>query len=267
MSGQTNLLTIDIGNTNIVIGVYRAESLVASWRLATEPLRTRDEYAVLLNHLCELTGIEWSELNAVILSSVVPSIVPELVAMCEDWLSLTPHVVRPAQDRILPNLYRNPEEVGSDRIVNAYAAVIEYGGPLVIVDFGTATTFCAVSEQGEYLGGAIVPGLHIASDALFRRAAKLPRVEVVKPPEVIARTTVQSIQSGLFYGYVDMIDGMVARMKEYLGASTKVVATGGLAKKFEHESKQLGIFEPNLTLKGLYYIYHRLVKPGLLPGT
>ncbi|MBN2053960.1 type III pantothenate kinase, partial [bacterium] len=218
MKGE-HLLAVDIGNSHIVIGIFQNGVLAARWRLSTEPLRTADEYAVQLSSLCAIGKLVWTDLGSVIVCSVVPPALPQFITMCRAHLGVEPYVVEPVKDAVMPILYTNPAEVGSDRIVNAYAGIKEYGAPLIIVDFGTATTFCAISPAGEYLGGVIVPGLQISANAMFQRTAKLPRVHPAKTEKVIGRTTVESMESGLFYGYLDLVDGLLRRIKHEMSAT------------------------------------------------
>lgn len=251
------LLVLDVGNTNIVLGVYRGEELIHSWRISTNKHKTADEYGIQIRVLFLYADIDYKNIKAVVLSSVVPPIMPALERMAEKYFGVKPLVVGPGVKTSMPIKYDNPKEVGADRIVNAIAAIEMYGGPLIIVDFGTATTFCAISGQGEYLGGAIAPGVGISTEALVAKAAKLPRIELVKPKTVIGKTTVSSMQSGIFYGFVGQVDGIVNRIKEEMGTEAKVVATGGLAELISRESSTIDLVNPNLTLEGLRIIYER----------
>lgn len=251
------LLVVDIGNTNIVLGVFNKSQLVADWRLSTTCHRTADEYGVLLHHLFESSSLSFSQLDAVVLSSVVPPLNSALEQACQKYFELKPVIVGPGIKTGMPIKYENPREVGADRIVNAVAAFEAYGGPLVIVDFGTATTFCAISDRGEYLGGAIAPGMGISTEALFAKASKLPRVEVAKPPAVIGKTTVSSMQSGIFYGFVGQVDEVARRMKAEMKGDPMVVATGGLADLIFTESSVIDRVDHLLTLNGLRIIYKR----------
>ncbi|MFZ5641570.1 MAG: type III pantothenate kinase [Bacillota bacterium] len=251
------LLVLDVGNTNIVLGVYRGEELIHSWRISTNKHKTADEYGIQIRVLFQYADIDYRDIKAVVLSSVVPPIMPALERMAEKYFGIKPLVVGPGVKTSMPIKYDNPKEVGADRIVNAIAAIELYGGPLIIVDFGTATTFCAISGQGEYLGGAIAPGVGISTEALVAKAAKLPRIELVKPKTVIGKTTISSMQSGILYGFVGQVDGIVNRIKEEMGTEAKVVATGGLAELISRESSTIDLVNPNLTLEGLRIIYER----------
>lgn len=251
------ILVFDVGNTNIVLGVFEGDELVANWRLSTDRLRTVDEYGILLRSLFEISGLEMKSVKALLISSVVPPLMFTLEQMCEKYFGLAPLVVGPGIKTGLAIKYENPREVGADRIVNAVAGYSKYGGPLIIVDFGTATTFCAISAKGEYLGGAIAPGIGISTEALFARAAKLPRVEVVKPQSVIGKNTVSSMQSGIFYGFVGQVEEIARRMKKELGDTTRVIATGGLAELIAQESPTIDLVDPFLTLWGLKIIHEK----------
>ena len=250
------LLVIDVGNTNIVLGIFKGEELMDHWRVSTNRLRT-DEYGVLIRNLFYLNGVNSDEIDAIIISSVVPPVMPTLERMCQRYFGLTPLVIGPGVKTGMDIKYDNPREVGADRIVNAVAAYEKFGGPVIIIDFGTATTFCAVDKKGTYLGGAICPGIGISTDALVQRTAKLPRIEVVRTDKVICRNTVESMQAGVFYGFVGQVDGIVARMRKELGCKAKVVATGGLAVIVAPATDAIDVVEPMLTLEGLRIIYDR----------
>jgi type III pantothenate kinase len=251
------LLVFDIGNTNIVLGVYNGTELLTHWRVSTDRLKTSDEYAMLINNLFQFSGIEIKQIDAVAISSVVPPLTVPLSRMSQRYFGLEPLVVGPGIKTGMSIKYENPREVGADRIVNAVAAYDKYGGPLIVVDFGTATTFCAIAANGDYLGGAIAPGIGISTEALFQRAAKLPRIELVKPNSVICRNTITSMQSGIIFGFVGQVDEIVRRMEEELGQKPQVVATGGLANLMAQESKTIHFVEPFLTLEGLRILYER----------
>ncbi len=257
------LLAIDVGNTNIVLGVFDGERLAESWRLATMRERTADEVGILVTHLFERSRIPLERVNGIILSSVVPPLTRTMEEMGERFFQRTPLTVDPSSNTGMPVLYSPASDVGADRVVNAVAAYEAYGrataSPVVVVDFGTATTFDAISAAGEYIGGVICPGIGISADALFQRAARLPRVDVRKPATVIGRTTVTSMQSGLFFGYVAMVDGIVARMRTELdkGAQAACIATGGMASIIAADSAAIERVDPDLTLHGLRIIWDR----------
>jgi type III pantothenate kinase len=249
------LLVIDVGNSNIVLGICDGVQLVRNWRLSTDKSRTSDEYAVLLHSLFASAGLAFEIVNAAIISSVVPPLTGVMEAICHDFFHLTPYVVGPGIKTGMPIHYDNPREVGADRIVNAVAAYEKHKCSLVIVDFGTATTFDYVNAKGEYCGGAIAPGLAISLEALFQRASKLPRVDIAKPPQVIAKNTVNSMQAGIFYGYVGLVDEIVTRIKAESKDSPKVIATGGLANLIAPESRTIVEVDDFLTLDGLRILY------------
>lgn len=245
------ILVIDVGNTNTVLGVYSGENLIGHWRVASDRHKTADEYGILFKSLLLGEGINPSEIRRMVISSVVPPLVTTLEMVCQNYFKICPLVVGPGTRTGIHIKIDNPREVGADRIVNAVAAYHLYGGPLIIVDFGTATTFCAVNAHGEYLGGAIAPGIAISSEALFSRASKLPRIELVKPGHVIGKNTITGMQAGIIYGFVGQVDGIVRRMKSELEENVKVVSTGGFAALVQSESNCIDIVNPLLTLQGL----------------
>jgi type III pantothenate kinase len=251
------LLVIDAGNTQTVIGLYDGDELLHHWRIATIAERTADEHALLVSELLGLTDIDVDEaVTGIAVSSTVPRITAEMRAMADKWFSVPAIVLEPGVKSGMPILYDNPREVGADRIANAVGAYDLFGGPTIVVDFGTATTFDAVSEKGEYLGGAIVPGIEISLDALFGRAAALGRVELVEPRSVIGKSTVESIQSGAIYGFTDQVDGLCRRMQKAMGTST-IVSTGGLSELITPLSTTIQHHEPWLTLHGLKLVFER----------
>lgn len=250
------VLVIDVGNTNTVLGIYEGEELLKYWRISTDKNKTSDEYGMLIDRLFSYNGYKLTEVESVIISSVVPPLMYSLQAMSIKYCNKEALVIGPGIKTGMNIIYDNPREVGADRIVNAVSAYRKYGGPVIIVDFGTATTFCAVSENGDYLGGVISPGIKISSEALFLRAAKLPKVELAKPEKVICRNTVNSMQSGIIFGYVGLVDYLVDRMKRELNLeNAKVIATGGLSTLIAEESKNIDKVDKLLTLEGLRMIH------------
>ena len=253
------ILVIDIGNTNTVIGVYDGSNLVKDWRIRTERRTTEDEFNILARNLFYESDINSRNISKTIISCVVPPMVTILDSFCRKYLGHAPHWVDAMSVSSLPIRYKNPSEVGADRIVNAVAAFHKYQTSLVVIDFGTATTFDSISEKGEYLGGAISPGIMIASEALFMKASKLPRVEIFVPPEnVIGKDTASSIKAGIIFGYAGLVDGMVRRMKIEMDTNPRVIATGGLAELMCQVSETIEVVEPDLTLEGLRIISNSL---------
>ncbi len=251
------LLVIDAGNTNIVLGIYDDELLIKNWRIATDKSMTADEYGILFHDLLVHTGIGLANITDIIISSVVPTMTGLLEGLSRSYFGLKPLVVGPGIKTGMQIHYDNPREVGADRIVNAVAGYEKYRTSLIIVDFGTATTFDYVNGKGEYCGGAIAPGLAISMEALFQKASKLPWVEIAKPPAIIAKNTVNSMQAGIFYGYVGLVDEIVGRMKRESRESPKVIATGGLAGLVAPETKSIEAVEDYLTLEGLRILHLR----------
>ena len=249
------LLTIDIGNTNITLGLYKGNNLGSRWRLATDHDRLADEYGLQLAGLLNNAGCPLDSISGICMASVVPPLTRQIIQACQQYLHKEPLVVNEKTRTGLNILYDNPRSVGADRIVDAVAVTRLYSVPACVVDFGTATTFDAISRQGDYLGGSIAPGLGIGADALFQRTAQLPRVDLVAPPSVIGDNTIHAIQAGLIYGYVSMVEGMVLRFKKVLGDDMTVIATGGLAEVIAKETSSIQIFAPWLTLDGLRIIW------------
>ncbi len=249
------LLTIDVGNTTLTLGLYEGKKLGARWRLATDHKRMPDEYGLQILGLLQHSGCSLSQLHGICLSSVVPPLTPRVIQACNQYLNRDPLVVSHELTTGITIGYDDPRSVGADRISDAVAVQHLYGGPACVVDFGTASTFNAITADGEYLGGAIAPGIGIATDALFQRAAKLPRVNLERPPSVIGSNTTHALQSGLLFGYVSMVEGMVNRFREELGPDMKVIATGGYAEVIAAETKSITILAPWLTLEGLRIIW------------
>jgi type III pantothenate kinase len=249
------LLTIDIGNTNVALGLYEGETMAAAWRLATAHERMPDEYGLQILGLLEHQGFGPGDVDGISLASVVPPLTGALSAACEKYLGRKPLVVDAGVRTGVRIRYEDPKAVGADRVVDAAAVQALYGGPACIVDFGTGTTFDAISVEGDYLGGAIAPGIGIAAEALFQRAAKLPRVDLARPPSAIGRNTVHAMQSGLLFGYVGLVEGMVARFRAELGPKMKVIGTGGLVEVIAAETSVIEIKAPWLTLDGLRIVW------------
>lgn len=262
------LLVIDVGNTNTVLGVFgssneqpgvapRYDQMVAHWRVGTVRTQMADEYGVLFRNLFAMQSIDPQEVKAIVLASVVPPIDSTLREVCERYFQVKPLFIEPGVKTGMPVLVENPAEVGADRIVNGVAGFERYGGPCVIVDFGTATTFDVISERGEFMGGAIAPGIGISAEALFQRTARLPKIDIRRPARVIGANTVTNLQSGLFYGYVGLVDGILERIMDELGAKAKVISTGGLASLIASGSRFIGIVDEMLTLDGMRIIHER----------
>ncbi|WP_211318572.1 type III pantothenate kinase [Falsibacillus pallidus] len=251
------IFVLDVGNTNIVLGVYDQEELKYHWRVETNRHKTEDEYGMVIKTLLEHVGLSFQAFDGIIISSVVPPIMFSLERMCHKYFQIKPLIVGPGIKTGLNIKYDNPREVGADRIVNAVAGIHEYGSPLIIVDFGTATTYCYINEDKQYMGGAIAPGISISTEALYSKAAKLPRIEIARPDDIIGKNTVSAMQSGILYGYVGQVEGIVNRMKAQSSKEPTVIATGGLATLIDKESKVIDVVDPFLTLKGLRLIYKR----------
>jgi type III pantothenate kinase len=249
------LLAVDVGNTNIAFGIFKGEEIINQWRIGTDKTKTSDEYGVLFRSLLELKGVGSGSIKGAVICCVVPPLQRILISMVKSYFDVNPVLIEPGIKTGMPILYKDPKEVGADRIVNAVAAFHEYKRSVIVVDFGTATTFDCISEKGEYLGGTIAPGLLISAEALFEAASKLPKVEITRPKTVIGKTTAQSIQSGLVYGHAGLVDGIVTRIKKEIGTNPKVIATGGLAYLISPESLTIEEVDEFLTLRGLRLIY------------
>ncbi|MFJ7640599.1 type III pantothenate kinase [Peribacillus sp. NPDC097264] len=251
------IFVLDVGNTNTVLGVYDEEILKYHWRIETSRNKTEDEYGMVIKSLLQHEGLSFDQFDGIIISSVVPPIMFALERMCKKYFGIKPLIVGPGIKTGLNIKYENPREVGADRIVNAVAGIQEFGSPLIIVDFGTATTYCYINEEKQYMGGAIAPGIGISTEALYSKASKLPRIEISRPDGIIGKNTVSAMQSGILYGYVGQVEGIVNRMKAQSNLEPTVIATGGLATLIANESTVIDVVEPFLTLKGLQLIYKR----------
>ncbi len=252
------IFVLDAGNSSIVLGVYKNNKLLHHWRMVTDRHKSEDELAMQVKMFFMHENMQFTDVTGIIISSVVPPIMYNLESMCLKYFKLKPLIVGPGVKTGLNIKYENPREVGADRIVNAVAAIGKYGGqPLIIVDFGTANTFCYINEQGDYMGGAIAPGITISTEALYMKAAKLPRIEISKAPQIIGKNTVHAMQSGILYGFIGQVEGIVNRMKAISKLEPLVVATGGIASLIADETSCIDIVEPYLTLEGLYLIYKR----------
>ncbi|MFC0274284.1 type III pantothenate kinase [Metabacillus herbersteinensis] len=251
------ILVLDVGNTNTVLGVYEGDKLKHHWRFETSRNKTEDEFGMMIKSLFEHAELSFRHIKGIIISSVVPPIMFALERMCVKYFGIKPLIVGPGIKTGLNIKYENPREVGADRIVNAVAGIQLYGSPLIIVDFGTATTYCYINEYKQYMGGAIAPGINISTEALYSRAAKLPRIEIARPDDIIGKNTVSAMQAGILYGYVGQVEGIVNRMKSQASIEPKVIATGGLASLIAEESNCIELVDSFLTLKGLQLIYQR----------
>jgi len=251
------IFVLDVGNTNTVLGVYDEDILKYHWRIETNRHKTEDEYGMIIKSLLQHENLAFDQFDGIIISSVVPPIMFALERMCKKYFGIKPLIVGPGIKTGLNIKYENPREVGADRIVNAVAGIQEYGSPLIIVDFGTATTYCYINEDKQYMGGAIAPGINISTEALYSKAAKLPRIEISRPEGIIGKNTVSAMQAGILYGYVGQVEGIVNRIKAQSNLEPTVIATGGLATLIATESTVIDVVEPFLTLKGLQLIYKR----------
>ncbi len=256
--GQVMIFVLDVGNTNTVLGVFEADKLKYQWRIKTDRYKTEDEFGMLIKSLLDHEGLAFSDIDGVIISSVVPPIMFALERMSRVYFEKKPMIIGAEEvDEGLAMAYPNPKEIGADRIVNAVGALQEHTAPLVIIDFGTATTYCYINEKEEYVGGVIAPGINVSMEALYAKAAKLPKIEIKNPGQVVGQSTVGAMQSGVFFGYVGQVDEVVRRMKETAPSNPEVIATGGLAGLIADESRTINVVDPYLTLKGLYTIYQR----------
>lgn len=257
------LFVLDVGNTNTVLGVFEKDQLKHEWRIKTDRYKTEDEFGMLIKSLFDFKGIAFSDIKGVIISSVVPPIMFALEKMSRDYFHIQPLVIGKEDVRTYLKMnYPNPPEIGADRIVNSVGAIEEYGAPLIIIDFGTATTYCYINKDEEYSGGVITPGINISMEALYSKASKLPKIEIQAPENVVGTSTVEAMKSGVFYGYIGQVDGIVNRIKAEKKEEPKVIATGGLAKLISDRSTTIDKVDSHLTLKGLYLIYQKLQNPN-----
>jgi type III pantothenate kinase len=255
------LFVLDVGNTNTVLGVFEHDELKYEWRIKTDRHKTADEFGMLIKSLFDHRGVAFSDVNGVIISSVVPPIMFALEKMSRDYFNIDPMVIGKEEfATYLKMNYPNPKEIGADRIVNAVGAIHEHGAPLIIIDFGTATTYCYINDRAEYSGGVITPGINISMDALYSNASKLPKIEIQPPNHVVGTSTVEAMTSGVFYGYIGQVDGLINRIKEEVKINPTVIATGGLANLIAEESTTIDIVDPHLTLKGLYLIHQKIIQ-------
>ena len=251
------LLAVDIGNTNIALGVFDGKDLIQNWKIRSDREKTSDEYEIILLNLLSLARIGAETINSAIISSVVPPLTPVFESLCQHLLKVNPLIVGPGLKTGMPILYENPQEVGADRVVASVAAFEKFGGPAIVVDFGTATTFDAISANGEYLGGSIAPGIQISAEALYLKTAKLPRIEIKKPRNAVGRTTVSSMQSGLYFGYIGLIANIIKEISKELGEDIKIIATGSFASQIHPDCESIEHLEPLLVLEGLRIIHDR----------
>lgn len=251
------IFVCDVGNTNIVMGVFNNGKLEYHWRISTDREKTEDEFAMIVNSLLQYSGLSFSDFSGAAISTVVPSLLFALERMCEKYFHVSPLIVGPGIKTGLNLKYDNPKEIGADLIVNAVAAIHDYRPPIIVIDFGTATTYSYIDERSDYIGGAIAPGINISTEALYEKASKLPRIEIAKPPHIVGRNTIHAMQSGVLFGYVGQVEGIVSRMKRESGSEPAVVATGGLCTLVSKETDVINHVDKLLTLKGLYLIYQR----------
>lgn len=255
------IFVFDTGNTNTVLGVFKNDQLIYEWRIKTDHHKTEDEFGMLIKSLFDHKGISFSDFKGVIISSVVPPIMLALEKMSKIYFNVKPLIIgKENVNSFLKMRYPHPHELGADRIVNAVGAIEEYGAPLIITDFGTATTYCYINEDKEYVGGIIAPGIKISMEALYKKASKLPRIEIQSPTEVVGSSTVEAMQSGVYYGYIGQVDGLIHRIKTERKTNPRVIATGGLASLIAKDSETIDVVDTHLTLKGLYLIYQKNIQ-------